>query len=178
MEHQASPVRFVFFSGHGVPASALQLRRFTPTGELVEKMVKWHFPALGGTTVRSVPAVLRASGGKLKLRMRSQTRVLQDEHATESGSVDPQFMKPKAWTLRVSLKSSLDQANHKMLFLFSLFCWGPLVPVVVSLVVVLSSLYIAFDGNNMHFLNDIDLADAKGLDASGDLFVLFVSATF
>ena len=79
MEHQASAVRFVFPSGHGVPGSALQLRRFTRTSELVEKVAKLHFPALGGhsgTTVRSVPAVLRASGGKLKLRMRSQTRVL------------------------------------------------------------------------------------------------------
>ena len=30
------------------PASALQLRRFTRTGELVEKVAKLHFPALGG----------------------------------------------------------------------------------------------------------------------------------
>ena len=36
----------------------------------------------------------------------------------------------------------------------------------------------AFDGNNMHFLNEIDLAAAEGLDASGDLFVFLVSATF
>ena len=37
---------------------------------------------------------------------------------------------------------------------------------------------IAFDGNNMHFLNEIDLAAAEGLDASRDLFVFLVSATF
>ena len=37
---------------------------------------------------------------------------------------------------------------------------------------------IAFDGNNMHFLNEIDLAAAEGLDASRDLFVFLISARF
>ena len=89
------------------------------TGEFVEKVAKLHFPALGGhsgTTVRQFqpscdvttytvdPSAVasrcidsRALGGKLKLRMRSQTRVT----------------KPKAWTLRVSLKSSLDRVPQK-----------------------------------------------------------------
>ena len=120
------------------------------TGEFVEKVAKLHFPALGGhsgTTVRQFqpscdvttytvdPSAVasrcidsRASGGKLKLRMRSQTRVT----------------KPKAWTLRVSLKSSLDRVPQKRKKRFGVFCWGPVVAVVVSLVLVLSSLWSGF----------------------------------
>ena len=70
----------------------------------------------------------RASGGTLMLRMRSQTRVT----------------KPKAWTLRVSLKSSLDRVAHKRKKHLGVFCWGGVVAVVVSLVLVLSSLWSGF----------------------------------
>ena len=56
----------------------------------------------------------------------------------------PRFMKPKAWTLRVSLKSSLDRVAQKRKLRLGVYCWGPVVAVVVSLVLVLSSLWSGF----------------------------------
>ena len=111
LEHQASAVRFVFPVEHGVPASGLQLRRFIRTGEI--SLRKWRSctfqhsvvtlgrqfdqfqPSCDVTTYTVVSSAVasrcidsRASGGKLKPLMRSQTRILEDENATESGFVD------------------------------------------------------------------------------------------
>ena len=67
------------------------------------------------SAVASRCVVSRASGEKLKLRMRSQTRVLHEMRTPLNPKAwTPRFMKPKAWTLRVSLKSSLDRVAQKL----------------------------------------------------------------
>ena len=67
-------------------------------------------------------------------------------------------MKPKAWTLRVSLlcgkgagvhplvwrKTSLDRVTQQWKKRLGVFCWRPLVAVAVSPVLVLSSLWSSF----------------------------------
>ena len=89
LELLASAVRFVFPGGDGVQASGLQLRRFIRTGDSLRK---WR--SLGRQYDQFQPScdvttyTIDSSAGKLKLRMRSQTRVLEDENATESEGVD------------------------------------------------------------------------------------------
>ena len=82
------------------------------------------------------------------------------------------FLKPDAGT---ALFVQQSQHQHS----------GPPVVVFVSsagnfsiIALVYMKSYIAFAGNNGHFHNKIDLAAAESLDASKDLFVFLVSATF